>query len=59
MNTQEELRQAMTELQNSTFIKAVSGSFRVFAGGLTTLERIPSSQQVDGLARNNHLTFAD
>ena len=36
----------------------VSGNFPVFAGTLATLE-IPSSQQVDGLARNNNLTFAD
>jgi hypothetical protein len=32
----------------------VSDIFPVFAGGLATPERIPSSQQVDGLARNNN-----
>ena len=36
-----------------------SHSFPVFAGGLATPQRIPGSQQVDGLARNNNLKFAD
>ncbi len=32
-------------------------AFPVFAGSLGTRERIPTSQQVDGLARNNNLTY--